>query len=407
MDKLMLSWRIFIKTPFRNGLLILQLAICLLLFDAIYLNLMRSFDTVNALKPLGIHDSYYVQVSPTLRFDMNFYSSFNEDIDYSKVIVSTLLDNQSSDYDISEIKDYQFMMNPNRNESILVRHIDEFLMTNSQLDLIEGCWQNEDLQINEISMVTFNGSGLKIGDFFEVQDSSQETFRLVVTGILKDNPYIYDFSYGGTPIYAQHLFDHNMLQSQMMFITTSTRLQDSPFQYAAPPNSIVTFNENISESRKHHYLEMFESLSLRYDKISDIVDESYDLALKEVVVLLPIPLFLLMVGLVGLVSMLAISTLNQLKDFAIFYISGMKWKGTVTLIFGYIILLMFSSIGLYLIFKNSLILFWPSFAFLTYNWSSILLVVSIQGVVGLIASLIPLYFLNRNTPSQILKNEEG
>lgn len=72
MDKLVLSWRIFIKTPFRNGLLILQLAVCLLLFDAIYLNLMRSFDTVNALKPLGTHDSYYVQVSPTLRFDKNF-----------------------------------------------------------------------------------------------------------------------------------------------------------------------------------------------------------------------------------------------------------------------------------------------------------------------------------------------
>ena len=340
-----LGGHLFSKNPLLNGAIILQLAIAIVIFNYLIIHINIPYETASLLEDIHGEQAVYIQPSPVYRFgwmDEQVQSS-QPGIEKSVVISDTSGTTQPSLHDlvrdlsqverISQIRDYPVK---NDDQDFMLRSYDSYLANKIKLPVTEGIWFSDATpEEGIVSVVALAGQGFKLGDIIDMEvysvssnDQIKSKFiRIKITGLLSISTFYLDFSSGGTPIYASDLFEKASQVSASPLLFCCEQDMTNYVDYAITQNnSLIFFEKGINDETLNKNIEIISTRSFRVDLIDDMIIGGKAIALKEVVAMLPIAIFIFAIGLSGLLSLLVLNTLLHRKIYAIYYICGCRWR---------------------------------------------------------------------------------
>ena len=277
-------------------------------------------------------------------------------------------------------------------------------------ELTDGNWfdlekdQSKTVQV----VVSKNPYGFKVGDRITVNCFDGE-IQAEIIGIIKDNAKIIGFSiskngkYDCRNAYMNYCYD---IEQKPLFIFSQKGLKDKMVTTQLNGPVFVTYNDSVANEvieSNNGIMKTMTTLSIT--KFSEMKSNSLDYIFNQIYTLFPILICVLILTLVGAVSVNALSAKKQLKNYAIYYICGLKWTqcSMINLISAFICVTISFIISIATIFvikfigilQNTVV----SIGILQIICCSILITIYI-----ILSVILPINIIGKNTPNQVLKS---
>ncbi len=279
-------------------------------------------------------------------------------------------------------------------------------------ELESGNWFDLDRPVQDVIpvVVSQNNYGLKVGDVITFIDPlfyNEVTAEII--GVLKDNTKIIDMSssYSENVDY-RYLYRNYKFESEekTLFITMQRDVADTGLLTQLNGNVIIKYNDDTSEETiAENYSKLGQMATLYSTNGSIIKEGSLDYIFSQIYILMPIFICVFILTLVGAISTSALSAKRQLRNYAVYYICGLKWKQcTVINLFSSLICILISfalSIIAAFIAKATGIL---GDTVISLGVWQILGCVVIMIIYVLFSIILPLNIIGNNTPNKILKS---
>lgn len=413
------AWNDFKKNIVMNIFIILQVSVSLVI-------------TAVMISTISIRSQYYTPFQ-------NIFTSNGIFLKYTS----------SPNYDTSQMNAYDFLDNDDilrecsdadhvyscynifgsvdsfdNGENYLLQSYDDEWIENYQPELAEGRWLTSTAVSNQIEIVVSeNDYGINVGDVlsftgFNYPDATNFTGKVV--GIFKDNSkivggYLYD---NGSPDMnfnsVYYPFNHE-IEGQAAILVSHTAIQNitNDFEltfdtdYVVQPilsSVIITYPDDVSkeqiEADKERLLQYGFANAITLDELNK---NSIMYLLEEAEMFLPIIIILFILASVSIISSTALITRKNLRNYVLYYVSGLQWKhcSIVNLLHSIISLILSVVVGLAVLFIIPYTEFADSIKII-WNWY-IIAAFAIMILLQLIISMImPIINIGKNTPKQIL-----
>ncbi|MCD8187470.1 MAG: hypothetical protein LUD57_02420 [Ruminococcus sp.] len=279
-------------------------------------------------------------------------------------------------------------------------------------ELESGNWFDLDRPVQDVIpvVVSQNNYGLKVGDVITFIDPlfyNEVTAEII--GVLKDNTKIIDMSssYSENVDY-RYLYRNYKFESEekTLFITMQRDVADTGLLTQLNGNVIIKYNDYTSEETiAENYSKLGQMTTLYSTNGSIIKEGSLDYIFSQIYNLMPIFICVFILTLVGAISTSALSAKRQLRNYAVYYICGLKWKQCAVInLFSSLICILISfalSIIAAFIAKATGIL---GDTVISLGVWQILGCVVIMIIYVLFSIILPLNIIGNNTPNKILKS---
>lgn len=279
-------------------------------------------------------------------------------------------------------------------------------------ELESGNWFDLDRPVQDVIpvVVSQNNYGLKVGDVITFIDPlfyNEVTAEII--GVLKDNTKIIDMSssYSENVDY-RYLYRNYKFESEekTLFITMQRDVADTGLLTQLNGNVIIKYNDDTSEETiAENYSKLGQMTTLYSTNGSIIKEGSLDYIFSQIYNLMPIFICVFILTLVGAISTSALSAKRQLRNYAVYYICGLKWKQCAVInLFSSLICILISfalSIIAAFIAKATGIL---GDTVISLGVWQILGCVVIMIIYVLFSIILPLNIIGNNTPNKILKS---
>lgn len=252
-----------------------------------------------------------------------------------------------------------------------------------------------------------NDYNIKTGDIITFTWFSLE-LKAEVIGMLKNGTKIIDI-----PDKMQsdidcrcmyRTFDYNY-DEKPLFIFRQKDLNDKDIVTQMNGPVLVTYNDDIGDDSINNNMDIFRKMNiLSSADLSDLKENSLAYIFSQLYELMPIFICVFLLTLVGAISTSALSAKRQLRNYAVFYICGLKWRQcSLVNLFSSLICVTVSfilSLGVTVIaIKTG---FLGNTVIETGIWQ-----IAGCAVIGLIyvmlSMVLPLSIIGRNTPNQVLR----
>ncbi len=215
---------------------------------------------------------------------------------------------------------------------ISIRTLDSYLADKIEIPLSEGRWYDDSTDDGVLNVVISQDSNsLKVSDTFELILSDDASITVRVCGIIDDPAYEFNLGTSGDDLCSLDLIreycaaDNDMSPLIYCSQTALTQLVDENFIYASNKNCVIIFDSSLSDSL---LLENINTLS-QYGYVTDkneLKEQTNEQIRIALIQYLPTAVFLLLIGVVGLISNTILNILNYRRHFAIFYLCGSTWR---------------------------------------------------------------------------------
>ena len=255
-----------------------------------------------------------------------------------------------------------------------------------------------------------NKSGIGAGDEFTVITTAKRKLTLKATGILTDPTYI--------PTQTSWSLDGDI---SMLYDKVSGAKDDEAFMITSV-SSAKGFGFNDSEIFMHetviaYYPEHIDDAA--YERMTDAfrkdpnmmltplseLKEKSDESLKEDLgKYVPLAAVIIIVVILGTAGAIAIQTLDEMKNYAVMYLCGMKWRRTVLVSLCKVLMLLLAavliSVGAMMILHRQNISAELGLAFGSRN---IYISLALAGVAVACSVILPVLLLRRSEPAEIMR----
>lgn len=178
-------------------------------------------------------------------------------------------------------------------------------------------------------VVTCNPYGLKTGDkIFLGLDGVG--FNAEIIGIIKDNTKILDTSLRShnsldyRNLYRDYSFER---EGRPTFIMLQKDLIDKPVIMQLNGNLLVTYDDSVTDEQIELNDQILKKVRVQYfDSAANMKKNSLSYIFSQIRTLIPIFISIFILTMVGAISTSALSAKKQIKNYAIFYVCGLKWK---------------------------------------------------------------------------------
>lgn len=363
--------------------------------------------------------TYYAPISDYLNKKGSFYNisyAINPETGATLRTTDEIHDLLEYDCDISAQYDvFLEFDDPNKtNEN--ERSADHFISYDDKFaeifipELESGTWFNLNREPNDIVpvVVSQNSYDFNVGDIISLSLDGVG-IKAEIIGILKDGAKIIDTSLQAHEKIDFRNFYRNYkyeLEERVTFIMLQRDLLDKPVIMQLNGNIFVTYPENTVDPQIKTNDSTIRRLQTVYTESTKIMRKnSLEYIFSQLYNLIPIFICVFILTLVGAVSTAALSAKRQLKNYAVYYICGLKWKQCAAVnFFSSLICVLISfilSIGTALAAKISGII------------GETVIEIGLWQIVGCFATIIiymllslilPLNIIGRSTPNQLLKS---
>lgn len=286
-----------------------------------------------------------------------------------------------------------------------------------QPDLSEGRWLSPADRVKTPEcVISQNPYGWKVGDDIELEffhHMGPVSYRFHVVGMLKDDVKIP----GGMEnnnndinfmqfyrTFSYEIEEHPMV---LMNLDTLKQLHDGPdILRAMTAGFIITYPDDVSQEQLRAECRKLASFCSPVSvQLSEIQPNNLRYLYRQVYDQLPIIIVLLVLTIVSCISSSAITTRSRLRDYAVFYVCGLRWKQCILI--NFMQSLLCGGIS-FLVSLLTLQLFQESDLLSKFKvvWSQFTVggIAVIFAVYVLASLLMPLIIIGHNTPKEILSS---
>lgn len=259
-----------------------------------------------------------------------------------------------------------------------------------------------------------NPLGLSTGDIFDLSDIDDNCEKAMVCGVTENKQYAVGYSaFSQTDLpNRSNFFD--------MYYTYNTEVEagrwgiyfaKNELAHSDLKDSIAVYGmgfvlcSGLTDDDKADVLVTLQTeLAPMYTKpLEEIRSGSFDYIKEQLYVLLPIAMCIFILTLITTISVVSISVNGQLKTYAVFYISGARWRDCSMISAVYSLIVCFISGVLSLC----------TLAFLSHNTQTVIhmglyeatAAVVIMIIFLCLSAIVPLTVMHGNQPKDILKKE--
>ena len=413
------AWNEFRKNIVMNIFIVLQVAVSLVI-------------TAVMISTISIRSQYYTPFKDIFTSNgmfLKFTSSPN--FDTSQMNIYDFLDNDDI---LSECPDaeniyscynlFGYIDSFISEENYMLQSYDNEWIERYEPEMAEGRWLTSSVSSNQIEVVVSeNDYGVNVGDvlsFTAFNYPEEVKFTGKVVGIFKDNAKIVGgnlYDYGSTDMNFNSLyypFNHQ-IEGQIAILASHTAIQsitnDSELMfdidYAVQPiisSVIITYPDDVSneqiEGDKEKLLQYGYANAVTLDELND---NSIEFLLEKAEMFFPIIIILFILASVSSISSSALIARKNLKNYALYYVSGLQWKhcSAVNLLHSIISLVLSVAAALvvllvipYTEFADSIRIIWSWYVIIAF-----VILILLQLVISMI---MPIIIIGKNTPKQIL-----
>ena len=276
-------------------------------------------------------------------------------------------------------------------------------------ELESGRWFDFERPIQETIQVVVskNDYGLKIGDHISLYCFDSE-IKAEIIGILKDNTKIIDQSMRSFEKidYRNFYNDYKYeCEERPLFITLQRELIDKPVVMQLNGNVFVTYPDNASSETIENGNQTMKQLHSAYiSSTENMKKNSLEYIFSQIYNLMPILVCIFILTLVGAVSTSALSAKRQLKNYAVYYICGLKWRQCAAVnFFSSLTCALISfvlSISAAFIAKTTGILGKTVIELGLWQLSGCIVIILLY---VLLSMILPISIIGKNSPNQVLK----
>jgi hypothetical protein len=308
---------------------------------------------------------------------------------------------------------YQPMLDTGGHDCNMVSYDDRFIQA-YQPELQNGTWFDLSKEYdNEVPIVVSeNEYGFKVGDVIQLGifdgTNNPETLNCKIVGILRDGTKVIGLSppksgeFDFRNMYQNYNYE---IEEMPLLIFAQSTLQGKNVGSILNGNVLVTYDEDISdeaiERNKAVMTELNTVISTPFDEMKR---NSIDVITEQLYILLPIAISVFVLTTVSGVSISALSAKKQLRNYAVFYICGLKWRqcAAINFVSSFVVvgISFAATIAGILLFKNTELL---SSSVIEIAPVQMLFCLAIFVLYLLIAMILPVRIINRSSPREVLK----
>lgn len=178
-------------------------------------------------------------------------------------------------------------------------------------------------------VVSKNNYGLRAGDVISLYCFDTE-IKAEIIGILKDDTKIIDTSFRSKEkidyrnFYRDYKFER---EGSTAFLMLQRDLIDKSVIMQLNGNVFVTYQDNTSDEIIEKGDQTMKRMRAAYSQSAAIMKaNSFEYIFSQIYNLMPIFVCVFILTLVGAISTSALSAKRQLKNYAVYYICGLKWR---------------------------------------------------------------------------------
>lgn len=209
---------------------------------------------------------------------------------------------------------------------------DKIIIEKYTPELESGSWfdvnrpKSETVQV----VVSQNDLGLKVGDVISFDIAFGGQLKAEVIGVLKENTNVINCLEAANQkndyraLYSSY---SQKIEEKPLFIFYQDELVDKDVVLQLKGSVIVTYPDDISEYTVEKNNEIFKQMMMfKIMPLSEMKDNSLEHIFLQLYNILPVFICVLFLTLVSALSTSALSAKRQLKNYAVYYICGLKWK---------------------------------------------------------------------------------
>lgn len=366
--------------------------------------------TISMVSTIVSRFKFYTPIDDYLNSNGTFYSVSNGLNPTTGVTLRTT----DELYDLLEgekeiIASFSAWLSYNQDNSVFTSYDDKFIQMYTP-ELESGCWFDLNKTSSDVIQVVVseNPYGFKTGDKITL-DSFGIEINAEIIGILKPNTKIIGFSPSKNGKYdcRNTFINYNYsIEEKPLFILSQSELIDKKVTLQLNGPVYVTYENNISESviEKNNGI-MTQMMTLNITPFDSMKKNSLDYIFQQIYILLPILICILILTLVSAISVSALSAKRQLKNYAVYYICGLKWKQCALINFYSALISVLVSFVLSII-SIIVIIITDSFGetVIELGMWQILSCILIMTIYVLLSVLLPISIIGNNTPNQVLRS---
>ena len=413
------AWNDFRKNSIVNIFIILQVAVSLII-------------TAVMISAISVRSQYYTPFRDILTSNGIFIKfSSSPNYDSSQMNIYDYLDNDDilqecpdADHIYACHSMFGSIDSFHNGESFTLQSYDDEFIKRYQPELTDGRWLTSDIESNQIEIVVSeNDYGVKVGDVLSltgINYPNSTSFTGKVVGIFQDDSKIIGgglYDYGNSDMNFNSIyypFNHT-IENQIFVLASYSAIKNITnhfvllfdTDYVVQPiisSVILTYPDNVSkeqiEADKEKLLQYGWANAISLDELNQ---NSIAYLLEKAEIFLPIIIILFILASVSSISSSALIVRKNLKNYSLYYISGLQWKNCslVNLLYSIISLTIAVVVGFAVLFilphtrLNDIVkIIWSP-----YIIGAFVVLIILQ---LLISMIMPLIIIGKNTPKQIL-----
>lgn len=385
-----------------NILTILQMSVAFVIFICMISTIVSRFTYYTPIKKLLNSNGYYYNITYGVDPDTNMTIRSSEEL--SEMI-------QGESQVIAEYSAWLTYRN-NKGEGMDGEFIsyDDYYIEILSPELYSGTWidLNRPVQNTVQVVVSQNNYGIETGDVISLYCMDVEV-KAEVVGVLLDDTKIFNptkqlhENLDYRDIYTNYKTER---EEKPVFILSQRDLLDKMVIMQADGNLFITYPENTSKELLEENDRKIRRLHpLFTSSTEEMRQRSLDYIFSQIYNLMPIFICVLILTLVGAISTSALSAKRQLRNYAVYYICGMKWKQCSWVnLFSSVICVVISfvlSIAVTMIAKSTGLLGNTVIELGLWQFLGCAIITLIY---ILLSMILPISIIGKNTPNQILKS---
>lgn len=277
-------------------------------------------------------------------------------------------------------------------------------------ELESGCWFDLDRPMQDTVqiVVSNNEYGIKVGDIISLFCMDAE-IKAEVIGVLKNDTKIIDSSHHSVKeIDYRNLYNDYKLEREEkpVFLISQRELNDKPVVMQLCGNIFVKYPDSVSDEKLENGDRIMKQMHAAYSISTEKMKKnSLEYIFSQIYNLMPIFICILILTLIGAISTSALSAKYQLRNYAIYYICGLKWRqctlvnlfsSLICVTISFVISLVFSILAM----KTNIL----SGTVIELGIWQLLGCLVILLIYVLLSVILPVSIVGRNTPNQVLKS---
>lgn len=297
------------------------------------------------------------------------------------------------------------------------------LIYNYEPMMSEGKWLADVKPESSVihAVISPNDLGLKTGDIIVQTVPTEEDWifiRVKIVGVFRDGAKLFGITPGNGEIQDDKFRDtykieelfHNYYKSlyvDPILIYNYDELEQYGIVPLVRPQIMVPFKDGLADEQNHKaYMDMIEFTGENIP-FADIKASSLAEVRKQLIILVPVVIGLLVLTMISVLSLTAISTHKQLKNYGVLYLCGSRWRqcafiNTVTIMVD----LLFSAVVTCIAMKLLTVAGILETTIVRFSVTELLICIGVAVFVLIVSLIMPFAIIGKTQPKEILKEEE-